>query len=113
MPDVNDDGYSDVIISAHGADEAYVFYGAATFSSDVYTLNTLSGTLGFVVSVGNDGDETVVAGVGVREAGKVGHDKAKKEIVSASFTSTTMLRAAFCSVPLLVRGLAEGGKHIF
>lgn len=65
--DVNDDGYSDVIISAHGANEAYVFYGAAAFLADVYSLNTLSGTDGFIISTGNDGDEIVVAGVGVRE----------------------------------------------
>lgn len=65
---MNDDGYSDVIISAHGANKAYVFYGAATFSSDVYSLSTLSGTDGFIVSTGNDGDEIVVAGVGVRKS---------------------------------------------
>ncbi|CAN0059055.1 unnamed protein product, partial [Hapterophycus canaliculatus] len=62
--DVNDDGYSDVLISAHGASEAYVFYGAASFSEDVYTLHTLSGTDGFIVSVGNDEDEILVAGAG-------------------------------------------------
>lgn len=69
ISDVNDDGYSDVIISAHGANEAYVFYGAASFSSDVYSLSDLSGTDGFIISAGNDGDEIVVAGVGVRERG--------------------------------------------
>lgn len=64
--DVNDDGYSDVIIAAYGADEAYVFYGAPTFASTTYALNTLSGTDGFAMVVGNDGDEITVAGVGVR-----------------------------------------------
>ncbi len=68
--DVNDDGYSDVIISAHGTDEAYVFYGAASFASDAYALSTLSGNDGFIISVGNDGDETVVAGAGVRGNGE-------------------------------------------
>ncbi|CAM9609391.1 unnamed protein product, partial [Laminaria digitata] len=62
--DVNDDGFSDVIVSAYGADEAYVFYGASTFSSSVYELATLSGTDGFVLSTGNDGDVLVVAGAG-------------------------------------------------
>ncbi|CAN0486059.1 unnamed protein product, partial [Scytosiphon promiscuus] len=62
--DVNDDGYSDVLISAHGANEAYVFYGAASFAEDVYALNTLSGDDGFIVSVGNDEDEIFVAGAG-------------------------------------------------
>lgn len=65
--DVNDDGYSDVIISAYGADEAYVFYGAATFLSSVYSLDTLSGADGFIISAGNEGDVLVVAGAGVRE----------------------------------------------
>lgn len=64
--DVNDDGYSDVIIAAYGASEAYVFYGAPTFASTIYALNTLSGTDGFAMVVGNDGDEIIVAGVGVR-----------------------------------------------
>lgn len=64
---MNDDGYSDVIISAHGANAAYVFYGAATFSSDIYSLNALSGVGGFIISTGNEGDEIVVAGVGVRK----------------------------------------------
>lgn len=77
MSDVNDDGYSDIIISAHGANEAYVFYGAATFSSDVYALNTLSGTDGFILSTGNDGDQTVVAGAGVRSGERVVKKKRK------------------------------------
>ena len=64
--DVNDDGYSDVIVSAYGANEAYVFYGASTFSSSSYELNTLSGIDGFVVSTGSDGDALVVAAAGVR-----------------------------------------------
>lgn len=62
---MNDDGYSDVIISAHGANEAYVFYGAASFSQDVYALNTLSGSDGFIISVGNEEDEIFLAGAGV------------------------------------------------
>lgn len=66
LKDVNNDGYSDVILSAYGADEAYVFYGAAAFSSSVYELAALSGTDGFVISTGNDGDVIVVAGAGVR-----------------------------------------------
>lgn len=64
--DTNGDGYSDVIISAYGADEAYVFYGAPSFSSTVYELAALSGANGFVISTGNDGDVVVVAGAGVR-----------------------------------------------
>lgn len=64
-PDVNDDGYSDVIISAHGANEAYVFYGAAVFPSEVISLSALSGDDGFIVSTGNDGDEIVVTAAGV------------------------------------------------
>lgn len=70
IADVNDDGYSDVIISAYGADEAYVFYGASAFSSSVYELATLSGTDGFVISTGNDGDVIIVAGAGVRLSSK-------------------------------------------
>ena len=64
--DTNGDGYSDVIISAYGADEAYVFYGAPAFSSTDYELAALSGTDGFIISTGNDGDVIVVAGAGVR-----------------------------------------------
>lgn len=62
---MNDDGYSDVIISAHGANEAYVFYGAEVFPSEVVSLNALSGDDGFIISTGNDGDEIVVTGAGV------------------------------------------------
>ncbi|CAM9437121.1 unnamed protein product, partial [Sphacelaria rigidula] len=50
--DVNDDGYSDVLVAAYGASEAYVFYGAPTFLSTTYALNVLSGTDGFVMTVG-------------------------------------------------------------
>lgn len=64
--DVNDDGYSDVIISAYGADKAYVFYGALTFSSSIYSMDEISGSEGFVVYAGNDGDTAAVSGAGVR-----------------------------------------------
>lgn len=86
---MNDDGYSDVIISAHGANEAYVFYGAASYSSDAYSLNTLSGIDGFIISTGNDGDEIVVAGVGVREAGRHQTGTARNEPI-ANIIATTL-----------------------
>lgn len=78
--DVNDDGYSDVIISAYGADEAYVFYGASTFLSSVYSLDTLSGGDGFIISAGNDGDILIVAGAGVREGGGQGGGSSSRYI---------------------------------
>lgn len=62
---MNDDGYSDVIISANGADKAYVFYGAPTFSSSIYSIDEISGSQGFVIYTGNDGDELIVNGAGV------------------------------------------------
>lgn len=64
--DVNDDGYSDVIISAFGADKAYVLYGAPTFSPSIYSMDEMSGSEGFVIYTGNDGDVVVVGGAGVR-----------------------------------------------
>lgn len=97
---MNDDGYSDVVISAYGADEAYVFYGAPTFSSGTFSLTSLSGTAGFIISTGGDGDAVVVAAAGVRA-------KTYENLVHLCSRSQAELLARFCS-----NCSAGTGRHI-
>lgn len=87
---MNDDGYSDVVISAYGADEAYVFYGAPIFTSTTYALGSFADNDGFVISAGNNGDVLIVSGAGVR---------ARK--LPTSTTSSSYVCNNICTVILL------------
>ena len=89
--DVNGDGYSDLLIGAHGADpggksaagSAYLVFGRASgFPSDITMTNTwLDGTNGFVLSGAAGGDG---CGVSVSGAGDVNGDGYSDFLVGAS-----------------------------
>jgi hypothetical protein len=55
--DLNNDGYTDLVIGAHGAKKAFVYYGSPSFdgASDV-TIADRTGESGFGVSAANAGD---------------------------------------------------------
>ncbi|CAM9572147.1 unnamed protein product [Discosporangium mesarthrocarpum] len=62
--DINDDGTADIVIAAYGVGEAYVFYGAESFSASTFQLSAISSADGIIISVGEDGDTFSVAGAG-------------------------------------------------
>jgi hypothetical protein len=76
--DVNGDGFADILIGAHGADqngnlesgETYVVFGKATFTGSL-DLSTLDGTNGFVI---NGIDPSDLSGSSVASAGDVNGD---------------------------------------
>jgi len=81
--DINNDGYDDIIIGAHGKNAAYVIYGGAksTMSDIVLSSTTLNpSTTGFMIT-GNAAGDTF--GWSVSTAGDINNDEYDDIIVGA------------------------------
>ncbi len=87
--DVNNDGFSDIIIGANradptgapGAGETYVIYGGSSIGSNI-NLSTLASTQGFIINgiVSNDN-----SGISVNGAGDVNNDGFSDIIIGANW----------------------------